>query len=78
MTQVDKPDHYGGRDCLDAMKLMLSAEEYRGFLRGNRFKYDWRYRQKGGIVDLMKSRWYGDELIEFERLLQENTDAGQS
>jgi len=37
-----------------------------GFLDGNAVKYLSRWRQKGGIQDLMKARHYIDKLIEVE------------
>jgi len=43
---------------------MLSADEYKGFLRGNIFKYQWRYRMKNGLEDLRKAQWYLDRLLE--------------
>ncbi|HET8791696.1 MAG TPA: DUF3310 domain-containing protein [Modicisalibacter sp.] len=62
------PDHYrqGGIECIEAMQAMLTTEELRGYLRGNSFKYRWRYRNKNGIEDLNKARWYEDKLLELE------------
>ena len=37
-----------------------------GFLDGNAIKYLTRWRDKGGIEDLMKARHYIDKLIEVE------------
>jgi hypothetical protein len=44
---------------------MLSIEEYVGFLRGNVFKYQWRYKNKNGVEDLRKAQWYMNKLIEY-------------
>lgn len=58
---VDRPAHYtyGGIECIDAMKAMMSREEYRGYLRGAAFKYLWRYPYKGKpSEDLRKAMWY--------------------
>lgn len=65
---VSKPAHYayGAIECVDAMQSMLSPEEFRGFLRGNSFKYRWRYRHKNGIEDLRKAMWYEDLLMKLE------------
>ncbi len=43
----------------------MSADEFQGFLKGNCMKYLWRYRQKGGLQDLLKSEWYQTRLIAF-------------
>ena len=65
---VHAPNHYQGdkMECIDAMATMLSHDEFRGFLRGNIFKYMWRYKDKNGIEDLRKANWYLDRLIKFE------------
>ena len=64
-----KPSHYklsGGREAIDIIKEILTPEQFIGFLRGNIFKYDIRYKQKGGVEDLKKSAWYKEKLIEVE------------
>ena len=63
---VNKPAHYnqGSIECIDAMQIVLTPEEYRGFLKGNAIKYLWREETKGGIEDLRKAKWYLDRLIE--------------
>ena len=43
---------------------MLTKEEWIGYLRGNIFKYYWRFRDKNGVEDLQKANWYQDTLIE--------------
>ena len=65
---VNTPKHYKGdkMECIDAMAAMLSHDEFRGFLRGNIFKYMWRYKDKNGIEDLRKANWYLDRLTKFE------------
>jgi hypothetical protein len=55
------PTHYtsGDVECIDAIKSMLSAEEYQGFLRGSAFKYQWRLGLKGDASeDTAKALWY--------------------
>ena len=62
---VNSPDHYntGKIECIDAMQAMLSHEEFVGFLRGNAFKYMWRFRNKGNAEqDLAKANWYTNRL----------------
>jgi len=63
---VNGPQHYnsGGIECIDAIEAMLSKGEFIGYLRGNSFKYRWRYTYKDGVQDLMKARWYEDKLLE--------------
>jgi len=55
---VNKPEHYQGEiECIDAIEAAMSHEEFIGYLRGNIFKYNWRYRNKNGIEDLRKAEW---------------------
>ena len=65
---VNSPSHYktGKIECIVAMEDMLSPEEFIGYLRGNIFKYTYRYKDKNGIEDLKKSQWYLNKLIEKE------------
>ena len=62
---VNHPSHYasGEIECIDAMEAMLTPEQFIGYLRGNAFKYQWRYKNKGGITDLEKAQWYLNKLI---------------
>jgi len=62
---VNSPSHYasGGLECITAMEASMSPEEFQGYLRGNIFKYCWRFRNKNGVQDLKKARWYIDMLI---------------
>jgi hypothetical protein len=65
---VHKPEHYnnGGMECIDAIRGMLTHDEYIGYLRGNALKYQWRFRYKGKPVeDLRKARWYEERLISY-------------
>lgn len=62
---VNNPSHYADSaiECIDAMQAMLTPEQFIGYLRGNIFKYQWRYEKKNGVEDLKKSQWYLDKLI---------------
>ena len=63
---VNHPSHYttGAIECIDAMKAMLSREEFIGYLRGNAFKYMWRCRNKGKTQeDVQKAIWYQNRLM---------------
>jgi hypothetical protein len=64
---VNHPSHYtsGGIECLAALEASMTPIEYAGFLKGQVFKYIWRYRLKGKPVqDLKKARFYMDRLIQ--------------
>lgn len=70
---VSNPKHYkqGAIECIDAMEAMLSEEEFIGYLRGNSFKYRWRYKHKDmPIHDLYKAKWYEERLIKFYKKLE--------
>lgn len=63
---VNRPAHYtsGGIECIDAMQAAFGAEEVKDFCLCNAFKYLWRHRNKNGVEDLKKARWYLNRLIE--------------
>jgi|TARA_R110000823_G_scaffold135250_1_gene264239 hypothetical protein len=63
---VNNPKHYnqGDIECIDAIRAMLSSEEFIGYLRGNSLKYRWRFRYKNGVQDLDKAEWYENRLKE--------------
>lgn len=60
------PSHYKGDgiECIDYIKQTMSKEAFLGYLEGNVVKYRHRYRNKNGIEDLRKARWYLDRLIQ--------------
>lgn len=62
---VNHPSHYnqGGIETLDIIKMSLTAEEYRGYLKGNVLKYRERAQFKGNPEqDYAKAKFYFDEL----------------
>lgn len=64
---VNHAAHYndGGIECIDALEASMTPIEYAGFLKGQVFKYIWRYRLKGKpSEDLKKARYYLDRLIQ--------------
>lgn len=64
---INHPPHYsetGGVECIEAIEAQLTTEEYEGYLRGNCVKYLWRWKNKGGVQDLKKCKWYLERLIE--------------
>lgn len=62
---VNHPAHYtsGGIECIDAMQAAFGDDAVKGFCLCNAFKYLWRHRQKNGVEDLKKARWYLNRLI---------------
>lgn len=66
VDSVERPAHYtqGDVECIDAIKAQLSPDEYRGFLRGQVAKYNWRLGRKGSALeDAMKAQWYLSRLV---------------
>ena len=63
---VNRPAHYtsGGIECIDAMQAAFGVEAVKDFCLCNAFKYLWRHRNKNGVEDLKKARWYLNRLIE--------------
>ena len=62
---VNHPDHYnqGGIETLDIIKMSLTKEEYKGYLKGSILKYRERAQFKGNAEqDYAKARFYFDEL----------------
>lgn len=64
-ADATNPAHYttGDIECIDAIRASMSAEAFRGHLKGCCIKYLWRYEDKGGAESLKKCRWYLDRLI---------------
>jgi len=65
MNDPINPQHYtsGTIECIEAMEASMSAEAFKGFLKGNCQKYLRRYEKKNGAEDLRKAKWYLDRLI---------------
>ena len=68
-NDVVSPDHYNSNtvETIDLIRDSMEKEEYRGYLKGNIFKYISRYRYKdkeNPLKDLWKARWYLSKLIE--------------
>ena len=65
---VNHPPHYNhnehGVECIDAIQASMTAVEFRGYLKGNALKYQWRYGYKDKpLEDLKKAQWYLNRLI---------------
>lgn len=54
------PEHYkqGGLEVITILRKKLSAEEFKGFCKGNVLKYLFRAERKNGIEDLKKAQIY--------------------
>ena len=58
---VNSPSHYqlDGLEAIDIIKTSLTADEYRGYLKGNALKYMLREPFKGNPAqDVAKAKWY--------------------
>ncbi len=73
MDKVNHPTHYTSTkiETIDIIQDKLTAEAFEGFCIGNVLKYLTRYRQKNGLEDLQKARWYLDKII---RVKEESND----
>ena len=63
---VNHPRHYniGGLETIDIIESRLTKEEFVGYLKGSKMKYDLRYPIKGNVEeDLAKSEWFKNKLI---------------
>lgn len=68
--QVNHPEHYnlGEVECIDAIQsCMAGLSGFEGFCIGNAIKYLWRWKQKGGLTDLEKAKFYIDRVIDGQR-----------
>lgn len=68
VDMVNHPPHYqrSGVEAIDVIRTLLSAEEYRGYCRGNIIKYAVRDGRKAGCSkeqDRDKAQWYLDEML---------------
>lgn len=66
IDMVNRPAHYnkGRVECIDAIEVATSdLSGIEAVCTANAIKYLWRWKEKGGIEDLEKSKWYIDRLI---------------
>lgn len=58
--KIDHPPHYnkGDIECIDYI-----LDQDLGFVEGNIVKYMVRWKDKDGLDDLKKARWYLNKLI---------------
>lgn len=67
--QVNSPQHYKlgnlNVEAVDVVEALLTPEEFRGWLKGNRIKYCLRAGKKDNeSQDLEKECWFAKRLIE--------------
>jgi hypothetical protein len=70
---VNNPKHYNinGLETIDIIESRLTKEEFVGYLKGSKMKYDLRYPFKGNVEeDLAKSEWFKNKLIEVIRSVE--------
>lgn len=48
----------------DYMEVVLTEDQFKGYLIGNVIKYISRFQEKGGRIDLEKCNHYLDKLLE--------------
>ena len=66
MSDPINPAHYtsGAIECIEAIEAALTPEEYRGYLKGQIFKYNWRLGHKDDPAqEAGKLLWYADRLF---------------
>ena len=73
---VNHPSHYdsGKYECIDVMMDTQGADATMSFCLCNAFKYLWRHKQKNGIEDVKKAKWYLEKYIE---VAEEDSDDSQ-
>lgn len=72
---ANRPAYYtsGGIECIDAMQAAFGVEAVKDFCLCNAFKYLWRHRNKNGVEDLKKCRWYLNRLIREMEVTDDDT-----
>ena len=61
------PDHYKNRtslECIEAMEIIFGKAAVLDFCACNAWKYIWRWKNKNGLEDLEKAKWYVDKAKE--------------
>jgi hypothetical protein len=60
------PSHYkqGSVECIEALaSATANLKGIEAVCTANAIKYLWRWKEKNGLEDLLKSKWYIDKLI---------------
>ena len=76
VDMVNHPSHYesGKYECIDVMLETQGKEDLMAFCLCNAFKYLYRHKNKNGIEDIKKAKWYLDKYIE---MAEEDSDDSQ-
>ena len=64
--KVNHPAHYtaGKVECIDALEsATVNLTGIEAVCTANAIKYLWRWKQKNGVEDLQKAKWYIERLI---------------
>lgn len=78
LEMVNHPSHYQSEtgleviDVIEAFTFDLRGIE--GFDTGNVIKYICRWKEKGGLTDLNKAKWYLEHLIAHVELLEKENE----
>lgn len=76
IDNVNHPSHYckGSIECIDAIAgVTYNLQGMEAVCTANVMKYIWRWKDKNGVEDLKKARWYLDYLIRAEEMKNEQT-----
>lgn len=68
---VNHPSHYtqGGVECVEALKAATAnLKGIDAVCTANAIKYLWRWKEKNGVEDLEKAKWYINRLIIEQKL----------
>ena len=65
---VNHPPHYNAGkyeviDIIDSITNSMDLTPFEGYCLGNAIKYLARFKNKNGVEDLKKAKWYIDKLI---------------
>ena len=63
------PDHYKSStslECIEAMEIVFGTRAVIDFCMCNAWKYIWRWKNKNGVEDLNKAKWYIKKATELD------------
>ena len=58
------PNHYKSAEGLETIDVIRAFGDDEAFCIGNVLKYAMRYKEKNGVEDLKKARWYLNYVID--------------
>ena len=75
---VSHPSHYQSETGLEAIDVIeaftFDLKGIESFDTGNILKYMCRWKQKNGVQDLKKAKWYLEHLIDHVETLEKEND----